>query len=82
MDQCTVLVAIIGQNWARATGGTRRLDEPRDLVRSEIEAALERNLPVIPVLINRATMPGEADLPPSLAALAYRHAIDVDASRA
>ena len=45
-----------------------------DFVRIEIESALERNLPVVPILIDRAPMPGEADLPPSLAGLAYRNA--------
>src|SRR5262249_41189678 len=47
----------------------------------ELESALERNLPVVPILIDRARMPGEADLPPSLAPLAYRNAIDLDQGR-
>src|SRR5690242_19550992 len=39
---CTVLVAIIGSAWLTATDeqGRRRLDDPDDLVRQEIEAAL------------------------------------------
>jgi formylglycine-generating enzyme required for sulfatase activity len=78
MDKCAVLLAVIGRNWAGEPRPLRRLDDPRDLVRIEVEAALERDLPVIPILIDRATMPGEADLPPSLAPLAYRHAINVD----
>ena len=36
---------------------------------------------MIPILIDHAKMPGEADLPPSLARLAYRNAIDVDQGR-
>src|SRR5437763_16925852 len=36
---------------------------------------------VVPILIDRARMPGEADLPPSLARLAYRNAIDLDQGR-
>ena len=35
----------------------RRLDDPNDFVRIEIEAALERNVRVIPVLVDGATMP-------------------------
>jgi formylglycine-generating enzyme required for sulfatase activity len=81
MDQCAVLLAVIGRNWAGETNGGRRLEDPRDLVRIEVEAALGRDLPVIPILIDRATMPSEADLPPSLASLAYRNAIDVDQGR-
>ncbi len=81
MEQCGVLLAVIGRNWTGAAGAARRLDDPRDSVRIEVEAALNRNLPVIPILIDRTTMPGEADLPPSLARLAYRNAIDVDLGR-
>jgi formylglycine-generating enzyme required for sulfatase activity len=81
VDQCDVLLAVIGRHWAGATGPARRIDDPRDFVRIEIEAALERDLPVIPILIDRAEMPGEADLPPSLARLAYRNAIELDQGR-
>lgn len=80
LDQCGVLLAVIGRNWAGEvqTGARRRIDDPRDFVRIEIEAALERNLPVIPILIDRTKIPNESDLPPSLAQLSYRHAIEVD----
>jgi len=81
VDQCGVLLAVIGRNWAGETGVARRIHDPRDFVRIEIEAALERNLPVIPILIDHAKMPGEADLPRSLARLAFCNAIDVDAGR-
>ncbi len=36
---------------------------------------------MIPILIDHARMPGEADLPPSLALLAFRNAIEVDQGR-
>ena len=52
---------------------------PQDYVRTEIEIALARGIPVIPVLLRGVTMPREADLPPSIAAFAYRHAVEVDA---
>jgi formylglycine-generating enzyme required for sulfatase activity len=81
LDQCGVLLAVIGHNWAGEAGAPRRIDDPQDFVRIEIESALERNLPVIPILIDRAAMPGEADLPPSLSRLAYRNAIEVDQGR-
>jgi formylglycine-generating enzyme required for sulfatase activity len=81
VNQCDVLLAVIGRQWAGETGTPRRIDDPRDFVRIEIEAALKRGLPVIPILIDRAPMPGEADLPASLAPLAYRNAIEVDQGR-
>src|SRR5215472_11119027 len=49
---CDVLLVLIGDRWVTATGegGQRRLDHPEDLVRLEIQAALARNIRVIPVL--------------------------------
>jgi hypothetical protein len=54
--------------------GRRRLDDPYDFVRLEIEAALARGVRVIPILAQGAVMPGRADLPQSLAGLADRNA--------
>jgi len=79
--RCDVLLAVIGPKWLGKTGARRRLDDPRDFVRIEIEAALQRNIPVIPVRIDRRRMPTEADLPPSLSPLAFRNAIEVDQGR-
>jgi hypothetical protein len=72
----TVLLVLIGQGWADARDdqGGRRLDDPGDVVRREVEAALERGLRVIPVLVDGASMPRPEDLPPSLAGLARRQA--------
>src|SRR5215469_5606905 len=74
---CQVLVTVIGPNWLTATDqrGGRRLDDPDDLVRLEIEAALARGVRVIPILVAGAVMPGRQDLPESLAGLARRNAL-------
>lgn len=77
LDRCDVLLAVIGPRWTSATDvdGTRRLDDPQDLVRREIARALERpDVEVIPVLVDGAEMPRERDLPPDLAPLSRRHA--------
>jgi CheY-like chemotaxis protein len=76
--QCRVLLAVIGPNWIGKTGTRRRIDDSRDFVRREIEIALEQRIPVIPILIDGAGMPAEANLPPSLARLAHYNAIEVD----
>jgi len=55
--------------------GMRRLDDPLDFVRMEIEAAIERDIPIIPLLVNNATMPTAEDLPPSLHTLVYRNGL-------
>ncbi len=56
---CDVLLALIGDQWLTITGedGRRRLEDPSDFVRLEIEAALARNIRVIPVLVDGARMP-------------------------
>jgi hypothetical protein len=78
VGQCSVLIAVIGKDWNQTSAsGTQRLTDPRDHLRIEIETALERRIPVIPVLVDSAAMPGENDLPPSLARLAYYNGISV-----
>ena len=71
---CDALVAIIGDDWLSADGGGRRLDHPADLVRSEIAAALERGIPVVPVLVEDMTMPSADVLPEVLKPMATRQA--------
>jgi hypothetical protein len=83
VSQCDALLAIIGPHWLTAADskGKRRLDDTRDYVRIEIAAALKRDIPVIPVLIDGAEMPAEADLPEDLASLARRHALELRHTR-
>jgi hypothetical protein len=79
VSACEVLVVVIGPQWANATDehGQRRLDDPEDLVRLEIEAGLRRGVRVIPVLAEGATMPRRNELPSSLAGLVRRHVLPV-----
>ena len=53
---CDGLVAVIGQEWRGASDatGALRLEDPADLVRLEIAIALERDIRVIPVLVQGA----------------------------
>lgn len=76
VGSCVTLTPLIGPQWL-ATGGRRRLDDPNDFVRLEIAAALKRNIRVIPVLLRGATMPAAEELPPDLAPLARRQAIEI-----
>ena len=66
---CEVLLALIGNQWLTITGENerRRLEDPADFVRLEIEAALKRNVRVIPILVQGARMPRADELPDSLA---------------
>jgi formylglycine-generating enzyme required for sulfatase activity len=80
--QCDLVLVVIGRHWLTAedADGQRRLDAPRDFVRTEIEIALKRDIPLIPVLLDDAQMPDEAALPASIAPLAYRNAATVHAA--
>lgn len=80
---CDVMVAVIGQKWLNAAdaGGRRRLDNPNDFVRIELEAALERDIRVIPALVDSATMPIEEDLPEALGPLARRNGLIIGHTR-
>jgi hypothetical protein len=75
----TVMLVVIGRAWLRSQGeeGQRRLDNPTDFVRVEIETALGRGLPLIPVLVDDAPFPREEDIPPSLRPLLYRQAVSL-----
>jgi hypothetical protein len=80
---CDVLLAVIGRQWLTITDerGGRRLDRPNDFVRLEIEAALKREIRVIPVLIDGARMPDARQLPRGLGKLARRHALELSPNR-
>jgi hypothetical protein len=82
LRDCRVLLAVIDKTWLSASvGGRRRLDDPKDFVRTEIASALARGVRVIPVLVDGATMPAEAELPDDLKPFARRQAHEVSDSR-
>jgi len=76
---CEVLLAVIGPSWSAAmdSHGTRRLDDPHDFVRIEVEAALQRKVRVIPILVTGSRMPRPEELPESMRALTRRQAFEV-----
>jgi formylglycine-generating enzyme required for sulfatase activity len=77
--KCDVFLAVIGRDWIRKRGskGKSRLEEPGDFVRIEVESALKRQIPVIPVLVGGASIPPAERLPASIQDLSYRHGIVV-----
>jgi hypothetical protein len=80
LPRCRVFLALIGPAWlqARDEAGARRLDDPHDWVRIEIETALATpGLDVVPVLINGARMPKADELPEGLRPLLRRHAASI-----
>ena len=74
-----MLIAVIGAHWLTSTDGQgdRRIDNPEDFVRMEIATALRRDIRVIPVLVDGASMPRSPDLPDDLKPLVRRNALQV-----
>jgi hypothetical protein len=79
VEACEVLLAVIGPVWAnvRDEGGGRRIDDATDFVRLEIETALQRDIPVIPLLVGGSSMSRPETLPQSLRLLAFRSGMEV-----
>ena len=83
VTSCGVLLVIIGKRWLSVTDGKgkRRLDDANDFVRLETAAALSRDIPVVPVLVQDAVMPTEQDLPDVLKNLAFRNGTELTHAR-
>ena len=79
VGKCKIFLVVIGDKWLgmNDTLQTDRLHDPRDFVRIEVEAALNRNILIIPLLVRGAAMPEEEKLPASLGKLVYRNAIPI-----
>jgi len=80
---CDVLLGMIGRDWVTITDevGRRRLDDPNDFVRLEIETALRRDVRVIPILVQGAKLPRVEQLPDTLAKLVRRQALELSPNR-
>jgi TIR domain-containing protein len=80
---CDLMLVLIGRNWADAKdeAGRTRLENPGDYVRLEIEAALKRNIPVTPVLVQGAQMPAPEQLPVEIRDLGYRNGFELSNNR-
>lgn len=82
LKRCDLMVAIIGPHWAATNEqGQSRLIDETDWIRIEIEAALAKDIPVIPVLVNGAPMPKPRELPETMQDLAFRQAAPLDMRR-
>jgi len=83
VGSCDVLIAVIGKSWLTSCDqkGQRRLDNADDFVRLEIATALKRDIRVIPVLVDGASMPQSRDLPDDLRDLVRRNALQLSHDR-
>ena len=79
VSQCEVMVSLVGNRWLMLPdeSGASRINNPEDWVRLEIKSALDRNIPVVPLLVQRASMPSQLQLPPELAQFTRRQAFEL-----
>jgi len=83
LESCDLMLVLIGRDWAEVKDeeGRTRLENPGDFVRLEIEAALERDIVVTPILVQGAHMPAPEQLPEEIRDLAYRHSFELSHNR-
>ena len=84
--QAGVVLVVIGDHWLTPYSRSlwrrrRRLDDPNDFVRIELEIALKRKIPIVPVLVGQAEVPSARELPVSLRELAFQQAAELRPGR-
>jgi TIR domain len=79
LEKCDIMVAVIGPRWLELlrSSGPAEGETRHDYVHLEVASALERKLPIFPVLVDGATMPEAKELPDDLKPLAFRQAFSV-----
>lgn len=84
LRQCKLLIAVIGPKWMVATNasGTRRLDDPADLLRFELSTALQKGIPILPLLVGKAQLPRSEDLPREIQDILKYQALELQSRNA
>ena len=75
--KCGAVVVLIGKSWLERDASMPPFGDSKDVITQEIRFAMESNLPIVPVLVDGATMPSESTLPSQLATLSKLNAIDL-----
>lgn len=83
LESCDIMLAIIGPHWlgVNATDHTSRIKNPNDWVKTEISTALQRDIRVVPVLVDGGQLPETDDLPAELQPLLLRQSFEISNKR-
>jgi hypothetical protein len=74
---CKAMVAVIGPSWAAEGDALQKLQREDDFLHRELVAAIDRRIPLIPVLVNGASVPQHFRLPDDLRPLPYLQMLDL-----
>ena len=81
IKRCDVFVAIIGTKWEGQSNDKRRIDNPDDFVRIEIEEAIALQKPIVPVYWDDFELLKSSQLPSSLKKLVHANAFRIGNGR-
>lgn len=82
LQSCRVVLAIISPNWNRKDdSGRPEIMNQKDFIRFELMIAFRERKPIIPVLVQSASMPIAKELPRGLKKFTNLHAIELSDSR-
>jgi hypothetical protein len=83
LAHCVVMLVLIGPGWlhARDAQGRRRLEADKDWIRQEVVRALERDVRVVPVLLEGTPRPQADELPPDMRRLVSRQTFELSDAR-
>jgi energy-coupling factor transporter ATP-binding protein EcfA2 len=78
LQRSDVLLVVIGPRWLEVN---ERIHRPDDFLRLEVEAALQRDIPIIPVLVDEGRMPSPNELPETLRTFTRLNAATIHTGR-
>lgn len=81
LEYCDAVLVVVGPRWTGAGADGTRILHDADPVRVEVETALQRGVPIIPILVDGARMPEATELPESLRDFSFINAAPVDNGR-
>lgn len=80
IDKTDVFLALIDKNWIGGKGKMSRLHNRKDILRREVARAFNKDVIVIPVLLDGSRMPNRSDLPDELNTFSQLHAQNLSES--
>jgi TIR domain len=72
-----VAVILIGKDWLESSQGGTRIGDEKDFVTLEVREALANKIPVLPVLVDGASMPRDKLLPESIKDMTRQNAVEI-----